>query len=125
VKTSKFQLAVLRSGHSSLVNIALNKTFSFAGAVQWDGTALAIGDYEHNAIVRFKISGKRGRKVGETHLDGASFPIGVWIQGSTVIAANDDSGTVMYWNYPAGGTNTKTIDGLSYPLSTVVSLASQ
>lgn len=125
VKTGKFQLAELPKGHSSLTDIALDKTFTFAGGVQWDGTSLAIGDYEQNAIFRFQISGNSGTKIGETNLDGASFPIGFWIQGSTVIAANDDGASVMYWDYPGGGPHYKTIAGLRYPLSAAVSPPAQ
>jgi DNA-binding beta-propeller fold protein YncE len=125
VKLGKFQLAELLKGHSSLIDIALDKTYSFAGGVQWDGTSLAIGDYEQNVIDRYQIFGSSGKRIGETKLKGAKFPIGIWIQGSTVIAANDDGGNVMYWNYPGGGPHRKTIGGLHYPLSAAVSIASR
>jgi hypothetical protein len=58
----------------------------------------------------------------QTQLVGASFPIGFWIQGSTVIAPNDDGANVMHWKYPAGGSDTKRIDGLHSPLDATVSL---
>jgi hypothetical protein len=122
VKGGAVALAELPHGHTSLTNIALDQSIRFAGAVQWDGSALALGDYESNAIYRFKITGSRGTKIGETHLKGASFPIGFWIAGSTVIAANNDGHSVMYWKYPAGGPHTKAIVGLDSPLNAAVSL---
>lgn len=124
-KAGALQLAELPSGHSSLANIKLDQGIRFAGAVQWAGTSLAIGDYESNAIYRFRITGGLGTKIGETHLLGASFPIGFWIAGSTVIAPNDDGANVMYWKYPAGGSHIKRINGLHSPLNATVSLAKQ
>jgi hypothetical protein len=124
-KSSVFQLAELPRGHSSLINIKLDKKMAFAGAVQWDGTLLAIGDYPSNAIYRFHVSGNTGTNVGETHLDSASFAIGLWIDGSRVIGPNDDGANVMFWNYPQGGPHTKVIEGLHYPLAATVSLAPQ
>jgi hypothetical protein len=117
-----FEFAELPAGSSTFTNITLDKTFRYPGAVQWDGKDVAVGDYESNVIYRFKISGQTGTKVGTTRLSGSNFAIGFWIAGSTVIGPNDDSGNVMFWNYPAGGAHTKNIKGLKNPWGAVVSL---
>ncbi|MBV8343580.1 MAG: hypothetical protein JO190_01130 [Candidatus Eremiobacteraeota bacterium] len=123
MSSGNFEFAELPKGSSTFTNITLNKTFPYPGAVQWDGHDVAVGDYESNAIYQFKISGQRGTKVGTTHLGGSSYAIGFWIAGSTVIGPNDDSGTVMFWKYPAGGTHTEDIKGLKNPWGAVVSSA--
>jgi DNA-binding beta-propeller fold protein YncE len=124
-KSSVFQLAELPAGQSSLMNVTLDKKMRFAGAVQWDGTSLAIGNYPQNAIYRFHVAGNKGTKIGSTLLKDANFAIGLWIDGSTVIGPNDDGANVMFWNYPQGGAHTKIIKGLGYPLAATVSLAPQ
>jgi NHL repeat len=123
MNAGKFEFAKLPAGASSFTDITLNESFSYAGAVQWNGGAVAVGDYEQNVIYRFSISGRDGTEIGVTHLKGADFPIGFWLQGSRVIAPNDDGANVMFWNYPAGGSHTKLIRGLHYPWGATVSLA--
>jgi hypothetical protein len=118
-----FKFAELPKGSTSFVDITLDKKFRFGGAVQWDGRDVAVGDYESNAIYQFEIDGATGTKVGETRLDGSDYAIGFWIEGKKVIGPNNDSTSVMYWNYPAGGTQTKRIKGLHTPWGAVVSLA--
>jgi hypothetical protein len=118
-----FKFAELPEGSASFVDITLDKKFRFGGAVQWDGRDVAVGDYESNAIYQFEIDGATGTKVGETRLDGSDYAIGFWIEGNKVIGPNNDSMSVVYWNYPAGGTHTKRIKGLHTPWGAVVSLA--
>ena len=119
--SGNFQLAELPEGRTAFENITLDESILNAGAVQWDGASLAVGDYESNRIYEFSIIGTSGSTVGVTNLGGADFAIGFWIQGHTVIGPNDDSQNVMFWNYPTGGSPTKTLDGLSYPWGATVS----
>jgi hypothetical protein len=123
VKAGAFALAELPSGQTSFTNITVKQHFAYAGAVQWDGSDLAVGDYESNVIYRFKIDGDTGTKVGTTHLRHAKDPIGFWIAGSKVVGPNDDSANVMVWKYPAGGSPIKTIGGLHDPWGATVSPA--
>jgi hypothetical protein len=122
-KTGAFHLAELPNGKTSFRNITLDKSFSYAGAVQWDGKHVAVGDYESNVIYRFRISGSRGTSVGSTPLHHSSFAIGFWIEGSTVVGPNDDSANVMFWKYPGGYSPIKTISGLRNPWGSTVSLS--
>lgn len=122
-QAGEFAFAELASGSKSFTNISLDESISYGGAVQWDGNDVAVGDYESNVIYEFSISGNTGTEVQETDLNGSSFPIGFWIQGSTVVGPNDDSANLMFWNYPAGGSPMKTIGNLSYPWGSTVSLA--
>lgn len=123
MSSGNFQFAELPKGGTSFVNITLDKHFRYGGAVQWDGRDVAVGDYESHTIYQFAIDGSSGTKVGETRLGGSDYPIGFWIDGSKVIAPNDDSTSVMYWKYPAGGTHTRRIGGLHTPWGAVVSPA--
>jgi hypothetical protein len=45
-----------------------------------------------------------------------------WIQHPKVIGPNDGSSNVMFWDYTAGGSPTKTITGLHVPVGSAVSL---
>ena len=118
-----FALAEIPSGQTGFTNITLDKSFAFAGALAWDGGDLAVGDYESKVIYEFSIGGDTGKEVRATHLKRANFPIGSWIQGSTVIGPNDDSANVMFWRYPKGGLPFKTIGGLHNPWGSTVSRA--
>jgi hypothetical protein len=123
MKSGGFAFAELPSGATSLEEVTLNESISYPGAVQSVGTDVAVGDYESNVIYQFRISGVTGKEVSVTHLHKSSYPIGFWIQGSTVIGPNDDSANLMFWKYPSGGSPTKTIGGLRHPWGATVSLA--
>jgi hypothetical protein len=120
---SAFVFAELPKGTTSFANIALNENIQFAGGVQWDGKYVAIRDYEANVIYQFSISGSGGTETGSTPLDGSSYVAQFWIQGSNVVGPDANSGTVMFWNYPAGGSPTKTINGLTTPWGVTISMA--
>jgi hypothetical protein len=122
-----FEFAELPAGSTAFMPITLNQSFTYPAGVQWDGTNLAVGDQVNlsgpSKIYEFSISGNTGTEVGSTSLANSCDVLGFWIQGGTVIAPNDCSPNVMYFNYPAGGSSTKTIGGkLSQPVGTVVSL---
>ncbi|MGC9992592.1 MAG: hypothetical protein ABSD52_09400 [Candidatus Cybelea sp.] len=118
-----FAFAELPKGKALFANIGLNENIRFAGGVQWDGHYVAIRDYEANVIYQFSISGSSGTETGSTSLGGSSYAVQFWIHGSNVIGPNADSANVMFWNYPAGGSPTKTIDGLTTPWGVTVSMA--
>jgi DNA-binding beta-propeller fold protein YncE len=122
MSSGNFRLAELPAGGTRFKNISIDQKIVYAGAVQWDGANLAVGDYEANRIYQFQITGTVGTTVGRTDLRDAAFAIGFWLQGQKVIGPNDESKNVMFWHYPAGGSPTKTIGGLSYPWAATVSL---
>jgi len=109
-----------------------------AESIQWDGTYVVIG--EENAF-RFTITHKGNSSFeGETVLDGIFNGIESWItnfsgnpseQGTQIVAASGapsgiGAGSVMYWDYPAGGAAIASIkDGIYYPYGVTVSLKSK
>lgn len=82
---------------------------------------MAVGDRDTNVIYQFAISGTKGKEAGSTPLVGASDVNQFWIEGPKVIGADSAAANVMFWNYPAGGSHTKTITGLSEPVGAAVS----
>lgn len=122
---SAFAFAELRSGKSTFTKIKLNQTIQIPGNVQWEGAEVAVGDDGTGMIYQFTVSGKSGTEVGSTTLTGSSYVTQFWIQTPNVIGPNTYSsgGNVLFWKYPAGGSPTKTIGGLSKPVGATVSLA--
>jgi hypothetical protein len=123
MKGGTFAFAELPEGKHSFVNIALNEDIAFGGSVQWDGTYVAVRDYEANVIYQFSINGSSGTETGSTPLNGSSYAVQFWVQGSDVVGPNADSANVMFWKYPAGGSPTQTISGLTTPWGVTVSMA--
>jgi hypothetical protein len=120
---SAFGFGKLPSGGSSFTNITLNQSIAYPGGVQWDGKNTAVGDEQTGVIYEFTIKRKKGTKVGSTPLVGASAVYQFWIQGAKVVAPSEDTQSVMIYNYPAGGSATKTITGLDSPAGATVSRA--
>jgi hypothetical protein len=116
-----FAFAELPSGGTSFEKISLNQKIGFGGGVQWDGTHVAVADRDTNVIYQFAISGTKGNEVGSTPLIGASDVNQFWIEDPNVIGADPGAANVMFWNYPAGGSRTKTIGGLVEPVGVTVS----
>jgi len=121
-----FKFGELPSGSSSFTNITLNQQINVPGGVQWDGTYVAVEDqgagYHGSTIYQFSISGTTGTKEGTTSLGGSSDVLKFWIDKKRVIGANIGSApSVLYWQYPAGGTETKTITGFTEPSGVSVS----
>ena len=119
----QFELAELPAGGKRFVKITLDQTIGFPGGVEWDGKHLAVGDQDDALIYRFTISGSSGTKIGTVRLEHADDVSQFWIHGSHVIGPNQGNGTVMFWDYPAGGEPTKTISRLREPSGATVSLA--
>ena len=114
----------LPKGGSGLIKLTLNQSLEAAGAVQWDGRYLAIGDDEVNKIYRFAISGSSGTLEDTVSLGDAQTVMQWWIQGKKVIGADDIPSTVWYWDYPAGGNSIKAITkGVFHPFGATISVA--
>lgn len=109
-----FALLELPSGGSTLGQISVSQSISTAGAVQWDGTDLAIEDLTNPAIYRFTISGSTATLAGTVTLKGAgSYVAPSWIQGGTVLVPFGGTSYspqyVGYWKYPSGGNAKKVV----------------
>jgi hypothetical protein len=72
-------------------------------------------------IYQFTISQSYGTKVGSTPLTGSSDVNQFWKQGKTVVGPDEVTSDVYFFNYPAGGSPTKTITGLRFPTGATVS----
>ncbi len=120
-----FAFAELPKNDKKLIDITLDHKMDFPGGVQWDGTYVAVGDQATSVIYHFKIKHSTGVLVGQTDLQGSDAMQQFWIQGDRIIGGNHDThGPVHYWNYPAGGTFTKTIrKGVGGPIGMTVSMA--
>ena len=64
-------------------------------------------------IYRLAISGSSGTKVGPTPLTGSKDVVQFWVQGKRLIGPDAGLADVGLYNYPAGGSPTKTIVGRS------------
>ncbi len=120
------KLDELSQGATSLVNIKLDKRIGLSGAggIQWVGNQLAISDEDAGSVVKtFAISGTSGNQSLLHHAQRRYKVFQFTIKGSTLIGPNYDTGQVIFWNYPAGGTGTKTLTGLNEPVGTAISPA--
>jgi hypothetical protein len=110
---SEFAFAELRKGSKTFTNIKLNGIV-FPGNIQWDGSALTVGDPSYrtgSAIFRIQVSGSSAKITGKTVLKGSYEVYQSWIAGDTVIGPDDGPSldTVQLWKYPAGGKPTVTL----------------
>lgn len=123
-KTGAFTLAELPRLHRSFAAVKLRQAIGAPGQVQWDGSALAIGDAAASPAVvyRFTISAGVGTKVGSTALGSSREIRQFWIQTGTLIGPDPAKSNVGLWNYPAGGSPTQTLSG-GHAFGAVVSLA--
>ncbi|MGB8149847.1 MAG: hypothetical protein WCE97_01475 [Candidatus Cybelea sp.] len=117
-----FEFAELPSGSSAFTDITLNQHIGFPGGVQWDGKHIAVGDQYGQAIYQFTISGSKGTEIGSTLLTGSGDVVQFWKQGPKVVGPDQSNSDVGFWNYPAGGSSTKTItNGIDVPVGATVS----
>jgi|HubBroStandDraft_4_1064222.scaffolds.fasta_scaffold00003_57 hypothetical protein len=115
-----FALLELPHGGSSLSAISVDRQITGGGAIQWDGSYLAIGDPRYrgrgsSTIDRVEVTGSAGTVVGTITLSNPQkrepyTGVGFWIKDHTIVQPDlrSDSG-IEYWKYPAGGMATKTI----------------
>jgi hypothetical protein len=124
---ANFLFAELGAGKKKFSAVTLDHTFNFPAGVQWDGSRLAVGDQVSlsgpSTVYEFTISGSTGTQVGATPLADSCDVIQFFVQGTTLVAPNDCSPNVMYFDYPAGGNPTKTIGTNLQPAGVSVSLA--
>lgn len=99
----------------------LGRSIDTPGGVVWDGKYIAVGDKGAGLIYRTTA---RGNIVQTVKLHGDPNLDQFWIQGSTIIGPNAQSGgTALFFHYPAGGSPIRAIAGFSYPIGAAVSLA--
>jgi hypothetical protein len=119
--------------HKSKVftSLTLDQSIVAAGGVQWDGQhdLLAIDDqgvgYRGSIVYEFAIDGSTATEQSSTPLGGSSDVVGFTLdlsgKGRIVGANTGSTPSVMYWNYPKGGScPSKTITGFSEPVSVVI-----
>jgi hypothetical protein len=115
-------LLELPAGGTKLKNVTPNGLqLSSPGAVQYDGTDLAVGDQKTGII--YRVSGTK--IAGTTQLNGTCFVQQFFVdtESAVVIAPNvcSGKGDVLIYDYPAGGTATRRITGFADPFAAVVS----
>ena len=114
-KNATFEFAELPKGGGALESITLNQNIGWPGGIQWDGKYLTVGDQNKPVVYQFAVQGTSGTKVGSTSLGGGDVgAVGQFqVLGHRLIAPNlctgSCTGNVLYYDYPAGGTATKTI----------------
>lgn len=121
-----YEMAKLPAGGDAFKAVTLNQSIVMPGAIQWDGTHLAVGDQVSDSgpskIYEFSMSGTTGTLVHTTPLSDSCDVLQFWIQGARVITSNDCAHHVLYFDYPKGGSSIKTIShGLGQPIGVVVS----
>lgn len=131
-----FKLAELPKGESTLNDISLYKSVGFPGGVHWDGKYVAIGDQDYegqhtSAIYQISISGSHATTKGTTPLTGScdvlEFTFGRTGgkrggQKNQIIGPDICQNSVDFHKYPAGGSATKVLNGLQYPVGATLSL---
>ena len=130
--TGNFVLAELPKGGSSLEYVTLDQYLGWPGGVQWDKKYLLVGDQNTTSIYRFRISGNTGKEVGAVELGGGDVNAVKQFYanaGKLVVPSFCNfycSGIVLYYEYPAGGSPTKSIiKDIEYPEGLVVSRAAR
>ncbi len=120
-----FALYELPAGSSTVTSVAVSGASGLrAGSMQWDGKYLAFGSGAQGTIYQIQLSGSTGTVVGSTGLTGTGWVWQFWIKKPRIIAptyAGSAGAIAGYWNYPAGGSATKTITGFSQPDGATIS----
>ena len=119
----KFLCAVLSPHRTKFHLITLPQSIALPGAIQWDGKYIAIGDQGGpggtTVVDMFSIHFGELQFIDSVPLSASVaqfFP-----DGSTVIGPFSAGGSVGFWNYPAGGSPTKTLSFFVAPFGSVVS----
>jgi hypothetical protein len=118
-----FALGEMAHGSKTIATVRLSgPTIAFPGGVQSDGTNMAIGD-QVGAVV-YQISGTTVES--STPLEKACIVGQFVISGGKIVAPNlCTSGNALFYNYPAGGSPTKTLKNLAFPIAATISSAPQ
>ncbi len=121
-RSGQFVFIELPKGGSKFAVTDLNLSPNTPGGVQWDGKYVAVGNRGGGKV--YRVTGSTGKIAQTITLNGGTNVQQFWIDGSTLIGPSAaGGGPVGYWKYPAGGSTTKTISGLTYPIGATVSAA--
>lgn len=110
--TTSTQYAELPKGGSALTSLKVSQPIAYPGAIQWDGTYVAVEDVAKATLYRLKFSGSNGSVAGSLHLNNVRSHLLVqfWIEGKTLVVPFGGKSrfvkTVGLWGYPAGGAPT-------------------
>lgn len=112
-------LVELPKGGKSFKIFKLGQTFDKAGAVQWDGKYVAVGNYGAGIVYRVTETGHVAHTVT---LKGGGNVEQFWIAGSTLVGPMAQGSTnAAFWHYPAGGSAYRTVTGLTWPFGAAIS----
>ena len=127
---SQFRFAELSKGAKAFTNITFKGgIIYYPGDVRWDGKYVAVGDQDiggQGVSAIYQTTGAGGKIVDKTPIDDPTDPyaediVGFWIDGKTVVGANNAGNDIGFFKYPAGGNPTKTLDGIDYALGAAIS----
>jgi len=107
----KTYLSELPTGGSSLTNISLNKRVQRAGAVQWDGQYVSMGDSYNHVVYQISVSGTTGTVVGTSAFNGWAKRHGIvqyWLSNGMILIPYHHKVhgvpiALGIWKYPEGG----------------------
>ncbi len=119
---SAFCAGELPKGSSTTENVTLSESPTNCGTVQWDGKYITFDDQSNGTVYRYTFKGTTGTEVSDTTLSGSSDVDGSWIAGRRIAAPQQDGADVLVYSYPAGGSATKTITGMTQPFGTAISV---
>ena len=126
---TNFGLFELPKGKKTVSEITVSGVDFRAGAVQWDGSHVDVDAGSAGTLYQIAISGSTGSVVGSSVLETGSWLWQFWItkQDTRVVAPVSYGSTeyVGYWDYPAGGTPTNTINGFTQVDGATVSTIQQ
>jgi hypothetical protein len=124
----------LPAGGKSLTHINLPfQTSQSVGSIQWDGQYLAMANPIYGkgkkpaTIYQLQVSGSTATIINTIKLKSPKnrndmYEAQLWIQDGTIVYPESHKKNVGLWNYPQGGSPTKTIKVNFYPVGITVSV---
>ena len=111
--SGKFALAELPHKGTALQSMTVNQAIQKPGGIAWDGSYITVGDagVSPSVVYQLSVSGSTANPVGTTTLSGTTSVRQFWIDGARLVGPDYDA-AVGFWNYPAGGSPTKTLSNL-------------
>jgi len=109
------KFAELASGSSTLTTVTVDRTITYPGGVQWDGSYLTVQDAATRILYRFKMSGTNGKSVGTLRVNGDKTTLvhQFAISGKTIVMPYGSSSRrvtkIGFWDYPNGGALQKSL----------------
>jgi hypothetical protein len=120
----------LPNGHSKVMKFGLQPHLRRHGVFDWDGKYLGVLVFSRKLrqeeVIQYKVSGGMARQVGTVPLSGVAGVNGdgqFVVQDSGMVLTDSRTGSVYFYNYPAGGNPTHTLSGLDDPYGVTVSIA--